>query len=167
MVDNGGRKGGKQGIDGLPKRMLGRLLDVKVWRGGPRWKSELKLIIMWRGEGGILDHFLMKTWLKLVGGWRSAGRMESVRNVLKVSELNNRVKGHTRRACVENVKCGEVGRSRVWRRSGKSSECTNDVCGMRRVGGQRRKSSEWWNEVGRAVAEKRRAFEEWLQRRDR
>ena len=44
-------------------------------------------------------------------------------------------------------------------------ECTNDVCGMRRVGGQRRKVSEWWNEkVGRAVAEKRRAFEEWLQR---
>ena len=47
-------------------------------------------------------------------------------------------------------------------------ECTNDVCGMRRVGGHRRKGSEWWNEeVGRAVAEKRRAFEEWLQRRDR
>ena len=42
-------------------------------------------------------------------------------------------------------------------------ECTNDVCGMRRVGGQRRKGSEWWNEeVGRTVAEKRRAFEEWL-----
>ena len=39
---------------------------------------------------------------------------------------------------------------------------------MRRVGGQRRKGSEWWNEeVGRGVAEKRRAFEEWLQRRDR
>ena len=39
---------------------------------------------------------------------------------------------------------------------------------MRRVGGQRRKGSECWNEeVGRAVAEKRRAFEEWLQRRDR
>ena len=31
-------------------------------------------------------------------------------------------KGHTRRACVENMKCGEVGRSRVWRRSRKSSE---------------------------------------------
>ena len=61
----------------------------------------------------------------------------------------------------------------MWRRSGKSSEilvmeCTNEVCGMRRVGGQRRKGSEWWNaEVGRAVAEKRRAFKEWLQRRDR
>ena len=47
-------------------------------------------------------------------------------------------------------------------------ECTNDVCGMRRVGWQRRNGSEWWNkEVGRAVAKKRRAFEVWLQRRDR
>ena len=46
-------------------------------------------------------------------------------------------------------------------------ECTNDVCGMRRIGGQRRNGSEWWSEeVCRAVAEKRRAFEEWLQRRD-
>ena len=46
--------------------------------------------------------------------------------------------------------------------------CNSDVCGMRRVGGQKRKGSEWWNEeVGRAVAEKRRAFEEWLHRRDR
>ena len=47
-------------------------------------------------------------------------------------------------------------------------ECTNDVCGMRRVGGQRRKGSEWWNEeVCWALAVKRRALEEWLQRRDR
>ena len=46
-------------------------------------------------------------------------------------------------------------------------ECTNDVCGMRHVVGQRRKGSEWWNEeVGREVAEKRRAFEGWRQRRD-
>ena len=27
--------------------------------------------------------------------------------------------------------------------------------------------SEWWNEVGGVVAEKKRAFEEWLQRRER
>ena len=41
-------------------------------------------------------------------------------------------------------------------------------CGMRRVDGQRRKWSEWWNGgVCRAGAEKRRAFEECLQRRDR
>ena len=47
-------------------------------------------------------------------------------------------------------------------------ECTNDVCGMRRVCGHRKTGSEWWNkELGRAVADKRRAFEEWLQRRDR
>ena len=40
-------------------------------------------------------------------------------------------------------------------------ECTNDVYGMRRVGGQRRNGSEWWNEeVSRAVAEKTRAFKE-------
>ena len=37
-------------------------------------------------------------------------------------------------------------------------DCTNDVCGMRCVGGQR-KRSEWWNEeVGRAVAEKEKSF---------
>ena len=46
--------------------------------------------------------------------------------------------------------------------------CANNVCDMRRVGGLRRKGSEWWNEeVGRVVAKRRRAFEEWLQRRDR
>ena len=44
----------------LPKRMVGRLLDVKVWRG----------------EGGRMSvHFLMEARLKLLGGWRSAGRM--------------------------------------------------------------------------------------------
>ena len=62
--------------------------------------------------------------------------------------------------------------SRVWRRSGKSwdrvKEFTNDVCGIRHVLGQSRKGSEWWSEeVGVAVKEKRRTFEEWLQRLDR
>ena len=63
MVENSGRKGGRQGIDGLcvvTKRMLGRQLDVKAWIG----------------EGGRLsDHFLVEARLKLVGGWRSAGRI--------------------------------------------------------------------------------------------
>ena len=62
----------------LPRRMLGRLLDVKVWRGE-------------RG-GGLSDHFLGEARLKLLGDWRSAGRMEGVRNVLKVSDLNHSVK---------------------------------------------------------------------------
>ena len=56
--------------------MLGRLLDVKVWRG----------------EGGKSDHFWVEARLKNYGGWRSAGRMEGVRNVLKVSELHHSVK---------------------------------------------------------------------------
>ena len=37
-------------------------------------------------------------------GWRVCS------NVLKVNELNNRKKGHTRIACMKNVKCGGVGK---------------------------------------------------------
>ena len=102
MVENGGRKGGRQGalIDYvLPKRMLGRLLDMKVWRG----------------EGGMSDHFLVEARLNLVGGWRGAGRMEGVRNVLKMSELNNRIK---EKAYQESLR----GKYEVWRRCCKSSE---------------------------------------------
>ena len=36
----------------LPKQMLARLLDVKVWRGEGR---------------GMSDHFLVEAWLKLGG----------------------------------------------------------------------------------------------------
>ena len=61
----------------LPRRMLGRLLDVKVWRGE---------------GGGFSDHFWVEARLKLLGGWKSVGRMEGARNVLKVSELNHSVK---------------------------------------------------------------------------
>ena len=64
---------------------------------------------MWRGEGGGLsDHFLVEARLKLLGGWRSAGRMEGVRNVLKVSELNHSVK---ERACQESLR----GKYEVWK----------------------------------------------------
>ena len=47
----------------ITKRMPGRLLDLKVWRGG---------------GGGMSDHFLVVARLKLLGSWRSAGRMEGV-----------------------------------------------------------------------------------------
>ena len=48
---------------------------------------------MWREEGGGMStQFLVEAQLKLVGGWRIAERIESVRNVLKVSERNNIVK---------------------------------------------------------------------------
>ena len=66
----------------------------------------------------------MEARLKLVGGRRSAGRMGGVTNVLKVRELNNRVK---ERAYHGGELCGKyevwrVGSSGLWRRSGKSSE---------------------------------------------
>ena len=35
---------------------------------------------------------IMEARLNLVGGWRNTGRMEGVRNVLNVSQLNNGVK---------------------------------------------------------------------------
>ena len=70
--------------------------------------------------GGLSDHFLEEARLKLLGGWRSAGRMEGVRNVLQVSELNHSVKETAYQE--SNMKCAEVGRSREWRMSGKSSE---------------------------------------------
>ena len=99
----------------LPRRRLGRLLDMKVWRGE---------------GGGMSDHFLVEARLKLLGGWRSAGRMEGVRNVLKVSELNNSVK---ERAYQESMR----GNYEVWRGGEREweklrdivMECTNDVCG--------------------------------------
>ena len=48
---------------------------------------------VWRGEGGgMSDRFPVEARLKVVGSWRSEGRMEGVRNVLKVSELNDSVK---------------------------------------------------------------------------
>ena len=80
------------------------------------------------------DQFLVEARLKLVGGWRSAGRMDGVRNVLKVSELNNIVK---QRAYQESL-CGKY---KVWRGGEVESvqkewekfrdivmEYTNDVC---------------------------------------
>ena len=97
-----------------------------------------------------------------------------MRNVLKVSELNNSVKERAYQESLhgdyEGWRFGEVESvEKEWEKYRDIvMECPNDVCGMRCVGRQRINGSEWWNEeVNRAVAEKSRAFEEWLQRRDR
>ena len=81
MAKNGGRKGGRQGTTGL-------CVATKM----NAWKTVRCESVERRRGGGMSDHFLVEARLKVEGGWRSAGRMEGVRNVLKVSELNNSVK---------------------------------------------------------------------------
>ena len=134
----------------LPKRTLGRLLDVNVWRG--------------EGEG-MSDHFLVEAQLKLVIGWWIKEFRESVRNVLKLSELNNSVKERAYQGSLRGDReCGE-GVAKAQRYSnGVHQWCVwHKTCD-----GQGRKGSELENEeVGGAVAEKKRALAEWLQRRDR
>ena len=63
-VENGGRKGGRQGIMDCvvtKTNMLGRLLDVKVWR---------------REGGGMSEHFLVEARLKLLGSCMEEYREE-------------------------------------------------------------------------------------------
>ena len=97
-----------------------------------------------RGEGeGMSDHFLVEARLQLVGGWRSVGWMDGVRNVLKVSELNKRKERaykETLRGKYEVMRGGDVDsvetKWEMFRDIVK--ECANGVCGVRRVGEQRR-----------------------------
>ena len=66
------------------------------------------------------EYFSVEARLKLVRGWRRARKMEGVRNVLKVSELDHGIKERAFQVRLHGkYKCGEVGR---WRGSGKSSE---------------------------------------------
>ena len=76
MVENGGRKGGRQCIDGLCVVTKTNVWKTVICESEERWRNE------------CLTIFLVESQLKLVGGWRSVGRMEGVRNVLKVSALN-------------------------------------------------------------------------------
>ena len=90
-------------------------------------------------------NFLVEARLKLVGGSSSAGRMEGVRNVLTVSELNNRVKEGAHQESMR-------GKCEVWRGGEVESvekecdkfrdivmECINDACGMRCVGEEKKR----------------------------
>ena len=73
--------------------------------------------------------------------WRGAGRIEVVRNVLKVSELKNSVKerAYQDRLSGQYEVCrGEEVESveKEWEKfRAIVMECTNDVCCTRRVGG--------------------------------
>ena len=90
---------------------------------------------MCTGEsGGTSDHILVEARLKVSGGWKSARKMEGVRNVLMVSELNKSVK---ERSYQESMRVKyEVwigGNVKSVEKEGKKftdivNECTNDVC---------------------------------------
>ena len=142
----------------VSKNVRGRLLDVRVLRG----------------EGsGLSDHYLVEGRLRVGTCWLRGRRDRCGREVLKVSELEKREKlnEYQGKMAVEWNAVKDQGKGNVeeeWQLF-KSAvvECAKEVCGMRRVGAGIRKGSEWWcEEVSMAVAEKRRAFEVWLQQKD-
>ena len=64
MVENGGRKGCRQGTNGL-------CVVTKT----NAWKT-VRCESVERRRGGLCDNFLVEARLKLLGGWRRAGRIE-------------------------------------------------------------------------------------------
>ena len=138
----------------VPKRAVGKLLDVHVFRGE---------------AGGISDHYLVQGKLKVAGDRGRGGARGRVREVLNLRELDNGVKLAEYREKLSE----EWERVRGMERGGVEREwslfkegvlrCAKEVCGTRKVGGWRRRGSEWWNdEMNQVVAEKRTAFECWL-----
>ena len=138
----------------VSKKSLGRVMDVHVYRGE---------------AGGISDHLLVQARLKVEGG-EGRGRLGGrVREVIRVRELEKTEKAVEFREKIAEEWEGVKGR----RRGGVEEEwelfreavlrCATEVCGTRKVGGTRKKGSEWWDEeVKRKVAEKKKAFSEWL-----
>ena len=90
----------------VSKKIVGRLFDVHVFRGE---------------AGGISDHYLVQGTLMVAGGRERGGRGGREREVLKVSELENREKLAEYREKLaaewEGVKGREWGR---WKRNGNS-----------------------------------------------
>jgi len=142
----------------VPKRLIGRLLDVHVWRGE---------------ASGISDHFLVEGRLKVSKGWKVNGRVVCKKEVLKVSELSKKEKKdeYQRSVTEEWVVVNEEsvkGVEEEWKLFYKAvQKCMKEVCGVRRVGHGIRRGSEWWNEdVKKVVKEKKSMYEEWLQKKD-
>ena len=137
------------------KSVSERMLDVNVLRGE---------------SGGISDHYLVEGRLRVGGRWRKRRRVEG-KQVLKVSVLNDSVRKREYQEKLQEiwdvVKEKPVeGVEEEWKcfKEGVLG-CAREVCGMRKLCGQLRKGSEWWNEeVSVAVKDKRKIFEEWLQK---
>uniref|UniRef100_A0A8C8DHP6 ribonuclease H n=1 Tax=Oryzias sinensis TaxID=183150 RepID=A0A8C8DHP6_9TELE len=143
----------------VSKVACSRLLDVSVRRGE---------------SGGMSDHYLVEGRLRVGMPWVRSRKSGEARKVLRVSVLKNREK-----MCEYQRELGGkwnmvkeqmvVGVEEEWQQF-KSAVVgsAEKVCGVRHVGGGLRKGSEWWCEdVRLAVAEKRCAYEVWLQRKDR
>ena len=142
----------------IERRVVGRLCDVHVLRGG--------------GEG-ISDHYLVQGKLRVKASVRGSKRGQTKGEAVKVSVLNEkekeqefveRMKGEYERVC--EAPTGEV--EEEWETFRESiMRCATEVCGKRVLGGGVKKGSEWWNDrVREVVADKRRAYEVWLQRKN-
>ena len=141
----------------IERSLVGRLKDVHVRRGEAK---------------GMSDHFLIEAKVVVAKEWRNK-RDGCRREVVKVEDLDKVEKQQEfqerLRVEYEEVREREVGSvEEEWELFiDKVLRSASEVCGRRRVGGGVRKGSEWWNEeVEVAVGEKRRAFEEWLQRKN-
>ena len=80
VAENGGRRDGRQGVDGL-----------WVFTITNAWKI-VRCECMLRRRLRNVRPFFGVSSTESVGGRRSAGRMKGVRSVLKVSELNKSMK---------------------------------------------------------------------------
>ncbi|MCP4264721.1 MAG: hypothetical protein GY777_03945, partial [Candidatus Brocadiaceae bacterium] len=142
----------------IERGMVGRLLGVHVYRG--------------KG-GGMSDHYLVEGRLRVMTRWMGGKNVKGVRKVVNVRRLYDAEKEREYQEKVK-VEYEAVKNERVesveaeWLLFKNTvMRCMTEVCGKRRVGGFVRKGSEWWSEdVKKVVAEKRRAFEEWLQKKD-
>ena len=142
----------------VSRKVVGSLLDVRVLRGE---------------GGGMSDHYLVESRLRVSGRRWDGRRVGCVREGLKVSELRKSEKAREfqEKLTVEwnVVKEQEIAAvEEEWNKFKNGVlGCASEVCGVRRLGGARRKGSEWWNEEMReAVLVKKRAYERWLQKKD-
>jgi len=135
-------------------------------------RSECKSLLdvhVYRGEaGGMSDHFLVEGRLKVsYGSWKQHEKGRERGTAIKVGELRNerkmmeyQVKVANKYECLGEIESVEEEWSKF--KNG-VVESAREICGVRKVGGKRRKGSEWWNDVVReAVGRKRRAYEGWL-----
>ena len=143
----------------VSKSVRNRLSDVHVYRGA---------------ANGVSDHYLVEGRVRIVGRWRQARGMVEGRKAVKVNELRKKEKELVYREIIGNRWEGvEVMESRgieeEWAdlKAG-LLEGGGEVCGFRKVGCGMRKGSEWWNDrVKKAVEEKKKAYEEWMQKKGR